>query len=328
MEIYSPTKFIPMTNGQHLLITGASSGIGRVAAQRLERAGHRLTLVCRNQERAREALDWVAPQTTVLLADLADLASVDQLCSSVQSRAEPLDVLVLNAGLQYAGYKQPRWSPQGFELTVAVNHLAHQLLLMRLLPMLLQSTSPRLVITASEVHNPASGGGRVGRPASLGDLSGLNSTTPVPMLDGNSRFDADKAYKDSKLCNMLMGLHTANLHPELPVISWSPGLVIPRASGGFFRESRRANPLGQALFGFVARDLLRITESVDNAGERLVQLVLEHGDSGFRYWSNTLVKPGLHRFEQTEPSAEASDSLKAERLWTLSQERIESVLNS
>ena len=123
MEIYSPTKFIPMTNGQHLLITGASSGIGRVAAQRLERAGHRLTLVCRNQERAREALDWVAPQTTVLLADLADLASVDQLCSSVQSRAEPLDGLVLNAGLQYAGYKEPRWSPQGFELTVAVNHL-------------------------------------------------------------------------------------------------------------------------------------------------------------------------------------------------------------
>ena len=199
---------------------------------------------------------------------------------------------------------------------------------MRLLPMLLQSTSPRLVITASEVHNPASGGGRVGRPASLGDLSGLDSMTSAPMLDGNSHFDADKAYKDSKLCNMLMGLHTANLHPELPVISWSPGLVIPRASGGFFRESRRANPLGQALFGFVARDLLRITESVDNAGERLVQLVLEHGDSGFRYWSNTLVKPGLHRFEQTEPSAEASDSLKAERLWTLSQERIESVLNS
>ena len=328
MEIYSPTKSIPMTNGQHLLITGASSGIGRVAAQRLERAGHRLTLICRSQERAREALDWVAPQTTVLLADLADLASVDQLCSIVQRRGEPLDGLVLNAGLQYAGCKQPRWSPQGFELTVAVNHLAHQLLLMRLLPMLLQSTSPRLVITASEVHNPASGGGRVGRPASLGDLSGLNSTTPAPMLDGNSRFDADKAYKDSKLCNMLMGLHTANLHPELPVISWSPGLVIPRASGGFFRESRRANPLGQALFGFVARDLLRITESVDNAGERLVQLVLEHGDSGFRYWSNTLVKPGLHRFELTEPSAEASDSVKAERLWTFSQERIESALNS
>ena len=317
-----------MTNGQHLLITGASSGIGRVAAQRLQRAGHRLTLICRSQERAREALDWVAPQTTVLLADLADLASVDQLCSIVQSRAEPLDGLVLNAGLQYAGYKQPRWSPQGFELTVAVNHLAHQLLLMRLLPMLLQSTSPRLVITASEVHSPASGGGRVGRPASLGDLSVLGSTTSAPMLDGNSRFDADKAYKDSKLCNMLMGLHTANQHPELPVISWSPGLVIPRAAGGFFRESRRANPLGQALFGFLARDVLRITESVEKAGELLVELVLDPVDSGFRYWSNTLVKPGEHRFELTQPSVEASDCVKAERLWTLSQDRIDAVLNS
>ena len=327
MEIYSLTKSIPMNKVQHLLITGASSGIGRIAAQRLEEGGHRLTLVCRSRERAREALEWVAPNTTVVLADLADLTSVDQLCSSLQGRAEPLDGLVLNAGLQYAGYKEPRWSSQGFELTVAVNHLAHQLLLMRLLPMLLKSTSPRLVITASEVHNPASGGGRVGRPASLGDLSGLSTTTPAPMLDGNSRFDADKAYKDSKLCNMLMGLHAAKLHPQLSVISWSPGLVIPRSSGGFFRESRRANPLGQALFGFVARDLLRITESVDNAGERLAQLVLEHGDTGFRYWCNTLVKPGQHRFELTEPSPEACDSVKAERLWTLSQERIDAALS-
>ena len=317
-----------MAEGHHLLLTGASSGIGRNAARRLEQAGHRLTLICRSQERAQEALGWVGPQTTVLLADLSDLTSVDRVCGTLLDRHEPLDGLVLNAGLQYAGYKEPRCNPQGFELTFAVNHLAHQLMLMRLLPLLLESTSPRLVITASEVHNPASGGGRVGRPASLGDLSGLDSTTPAPMLDGNSRFDPDKAYKDSKLCNMLMGLHTANQHPELPVISWSPGLVIPRAAGGFFRESRRANPIGQALFGFVARDLLRITESVENAGERLVQLVLEHGDRGFRYWSNTLVKPGQHRFELTEPSAEASDSVKAERLWTLSQERIDAVLSS
>ena len=327
MEISTPTESIPMAEGHHLLLTGASSGIGRNAARRLEQAGHRLTLICRSQERAQEALGWVGPQTTVLLADLSDLTSVDRVCGTLLDRHEPLDGLVLNAGLQYAGYKEPRCNPQGFELTLAVNHLAHQLMLMRLLPLLLQSTSPRLVITASEVHNPESGGGRVGRPAGLGDLKGLSSIPPAPMVDGDSRFDADKAYKDSKLCNMLMGLHAANLHPELPVICWSPGLVIPRSSGGFFRESRRANPVGQALFGFVARDLFRITESVDNAGNLLVQLVTDQGGSGFSYWCNTLLGPGRHSFERMDPSEEASDAAKAERLWTMSRERIHSVLS-
>ena len=118
-----------------------------------------------------------------------------------------------------------------------------------------------------------------------------------------------------------MALHTARLHPELPVISWSPGLVIPRTEGGFFRNSRRANPIGQALFGFVARDLIKITESVERAGERLEQLVLESRPAGFQYWSNTLIRPGQHRFEQIDPSQEASDPGLAEQLWTLSRDQ-------
>ena len=317
-----------MTEPRHLLITGATSGIGQVAAQRLEQDGHRLTLICRDQRRADEALAWVGPGTTVLLADLADLAAVDRVCQALLERGEPLDGVVLNAGLQYAGHRQPRWSVQGFELTLAVNHLAHQLMLMRLLPLLLASAQPRLVITASEVHNPASGGGRVGRPAGLGELDGLRSTLGGTMLDGSSRFDADKAYKDSKLCNLLMGLEASRRHPDLPVICWSPGLVIPRDAGGFFRNSRQANPLGQALFGFIARDLLRITESVERAGEHLQQLVLNPDGPGFVYWSNTLLGPGQHRFEAVSPSAEASSAAKAERLWVLSQERIDAALSA
>ena len=67
------------------------------------------------------------------------------------------------------------------------------------------------------------------------------------MVNGEQPFDADKAYKDSKLCNLLMGRHLAQLHPQLPVICWSPGLVIPRGRDGFFRNSRQANPIGPGL---------------------------------------------------------------------------------
>ena len=61
------------------------------------------------------------------------------------------------------------------------------------------------MITASEVHNPTSGGGRVGRPAGLGSLEGLRSGAGFQLLNGDTDFDADKAYKDSKLCNLLLG---------------------------------------------------------------------------------------------------------------------------
>ncbi len=316
-----------MTEAKRLLITGASSGIGRHAARLMEQEGHRLTLICRNHQRAAETLNWTGPTTRVLEADLADLEQVDALCATLLQEEEPIDALVLNAGLQYAGHRQPRWSRQGIELTLAVNHLAHQLMLMRLLPLLQQTDEPRVVITASEVHNPATGGGRVGRPAGLGDLAGLRNGAGSAMVDGSRRFDADKAYKDSKLCNLLMGLELARNNPSLPVIAWSPGLVIPRSQDGFFRDSRRANPLGQALFGIVARDLLRLTESVERAGELLTTLVLQlNGQPGLQYWSNSLTRPGQHRFEPTAPSAEASNSETATQLWQLSDQLIASAL--
>ena len=147
------------------------------------------------------------------------------------------------------------------------------------------------------------------------------------MVDGVSPFNADKAYKDSKLCNLLMALELHRQQPDLAVVVWSPGLVIARTSGGFFRESRQANPVGQALFGFVARDLLRLTESVERAGELLVQLITEQVQRpGFSYWSNGLLGPGRHQFEPTEPSEEASDSDQATMLWRLSNDLINASL--
>ena len=311
-----------MADPQHWLITGASSGIGRLAAERLQQRGHRLTVICRSQERAEQTLGWLSGDSRVLLADLADLDQVQAIDQALLEKDEALDGLLLNAGLQYAGHRQVRWSAQGLELTIAVNHLAHQRLAMDLLPLLLRSAAPRLVITASEVHNPASGGGRVGRPAGLGDLSGLEKHSA--MVNGEQRFDADKAYKDSKLCNLLMGRYLAQLHPQLPVICWSPGLVIPRGRDGFFRNSREANPLGQALFGFVARDLLRLTERPERAAELLERLVLDPAmPTGFSYWSNELLGPGRHRFACSETSAEAADDAKAARLWQVSEQLIQ-----
>ena len=316
---------------KRILITGASSGIGLEATRRLALSGHQLTLFCRTPERGEQtrsqlvAAGAMPSQVSWLVADLADLRSVQSACDQLLDRAEPLDGLVLNAGQQRAGAEAPVFSPQGLEITFAVNQLAHQLIATRLLPLLRLGSQPRLVITASDVHNPASGGGRVGQPADLGDLAGLKAGAGFAMLDGSASFDGDKAYKDSKLCNVLLGRElNRQLDAMMPVIAWSPGLVIPRSSGGFFRHNRQSNPLGMMLFALVARDVLRVTESVQTAGRLLADLITDSGYAapGFSYWSNRLVRPGVHRFSEAKTSAEGADLQKAVDLFRLSDDLI------
>ena len=66
------------------------------------------------------------------------------------------------------------------------------------------------MITASEVHDPSSPGGNVGLGAGLGDLSGFAADGQnFQMIDG-SEYNADKAYKDSKLCNVLFAKELRN----------------------------------------------------------------------------------------------------------------------
>ena len=307
---------------RHILLTGGSSGIGHQAAVVLLAAGHRLTLPCRDQATA-DQLARRLPGAQTPLCDLEDLSSVERCAETLRQAGEPIDTLVLNAGLQDSGAREPRWSAQGFERTIAVNHLAHQALLQRLLPLLLSAAEPRLVVTASEVHDPAAPGGRVGKPAGLGNLGGLRRGPGASMLDGSEVFHAEKAYKDSKLCNLLMAREVERRLRQrgrpLPVLAWSPGLVIPRSAGGFFRDSRRHNPLAQVLFALVARDLLRITETPMRAGALLAGLAADPQppEAGFQYWSNRVLAPGRLRFAQGEPSAEARNDDLARELWEL-----------
>jgi len=178
------------------------------------------------------------------------------------------------------------------------------------------------VVTSSEVHDPSSAGGKVGQPAGLGDLAGLRQGPGSAMVNGGP-FDAEKAYKDSKLCNLLMAREVERQLRQqgqsLPVLAWSPGLVIPRGSGGFFRYSRTQNPFGQVLFALVARDLLRLTETPERAGALLAGLATSSPADpiGFQYWSNRVLGPGRLRFELAEPSLEARSDGLARELWSL-----------
>jgi len=264
------------------------------------------------------------------IMDLSDLSSIDSLCSEVENRRWTIDVLILNAGLQYTGSKTPRRSTQGIELTFAVNHLSHFYLTQKILPFIDIRNDPKIIITSSEVHNPNSGGGKVGAKASLGKLKGLESGAGFEMIDGN-KFNADKAYKDSKLCNILFARKLSdNLIRKklsIPVIAWAPGLVISRDNQGFFRYSRKYNQLGQILFAFLARDILRITTSNKKAGLLLSNLAClsKYTKPGFNYYSNKIISSGKFIFEETEISNDAQRGDLSDNLWELSKSLIDKI---
>ena len=319
----------------NILITGGSSGIGYQATLKLISLGHNIILPCRNIFRANEVLINIFNQLPFNLSkrgkintpimDLSDLKSIDLLCTKLRKSRLSIDVLILNAGLQYTGSKKPRWSAQGIELTFAVNHLSHFYLIQKLLPLI--NNNSKIIITSSEVHNPISSGGRIGAKASLGNLSGLVSGSGFEMIDGN-KFNADKAYKDSKLCNILMAkelsIRLKKKNRIISVIAWAPGLVIPRDSQGFFRYSRKYNQLEQTLFACVARDILRITTSNRKAGELLRDLVCleNYNKYDFNYYSNRIISLGKFIFEKTNISEEAQDEDLSRKLWDLSNSLI------
>ena len=261
-------------------------------------------------------------------ADLADLKSVEEFADKFIKENQSIDTVILNAGLQYTGDKEMRFSKQGLELTFAVNHISHQFLIQKIFNLIERSEYPRIVITSSEVHNPLTPGGRIGYSASLGDMNGLSSFDSYKTMVDGTNFNADKAYKDSKLCNVLfsreLNKRLNDRGIDIPIICWAPGLVIPRSNQGFFRYSRKNNELGQRLFAFLARDIFHITESPHRAGKHLMELALSgrYSDPGFSYYTNKLSPFSIGNLEKGEISKEANDSFKAMKIWDISNQLI------
>lgn len=138
--------------GKHVLITGASAGIGKATAYELADRGAILTLAGRSQPRTAAVVESITSnggRATYLAMDLSDFDSVRSAAQTYLGEDEPLDVLINNAGV--GGVKG--LSPQGFEIAFATNHLGHHLLTRWLEPRLIESAPGRLIIVASSVHH-------------------------------------------------------------------------------------------------------------------------------------------------------------------------------
>ena len=139
-----------------ILVTGATDGLGRRVALELAAKGATVLLHGRNPERLKIALEDVRGKTGnekshSYLADFSSLGEVRELAERVLSDHDRLDLLINNAGVIVRERKE---SEDGFELTFAVNYLAHFLLTRLLLPLLRDSAPARIVNVASAGQSP------------------------------------------------------------------------------------------------------------------------------------------------------------------------------
>ena len=251
-----------------------------------------------------------------------DLGDLDSVRRAVDALPDRLDAVVCNAAVYKPKLKQPERSPQGYEISMATNHLGHFLLVQLLLGRLQNSSHPskRVVILGTVTANSKELGGKIPipAPADLGDLSGFEAgfKDPIAMASGKA-FKPGKAYKDSKLCNMIttQELHQ-RLHQETGITfsSLYPGCV---ADSPLFRNTPKAF---QTIFPWFQKNITGgyVTQAL--AGDRVAQVVADpdFAESGVHWsWGNRQKKDG-QQFSQ-ELSEKATDPETASRVWSLSK---------
>jgi NAD(P)-dependent dehydrogenase (short-subunit alcohol dehydrogenase family) len=144
--------------GKTFIVTGANTGIGKVTARELARAGAHVLLACRSQPKTAAVIDEIrrevpAANVEYISLDLADLSSVRACAEAILARDIPIHGLINNAGL--AGGRG--LTKDGFELTFGTNHLGHYLFTRLLLDRVKQAGSARIVNVASASHYQAKG---------------------------------------------------------------------------------------------------------------------------------------------------------------------------
>lgn len=274
-----------------VVITGANSGIGLETAVTLAAAGARIVMGCRNQVSAAAAVDEIkrrsgneAIENRPL--DLADLVAVRRFAQSLAD-LDRIDVLINNAGLVLDRRAE---SPQGHELTFAINHLGPFLVTELLTEQVVAAPAGRIVNVASLAHRSA--------------LRGIDWDD----IERRRRYSGSIVYAQTKLANILHANELARRLADRRVVvhSLHPGSV---ATG--FGHDGDLRGIGE-LFLRVGSFVMISPEQ----GSRTSVHVASSPDAGRTtgdYWS---------RSRRSTPSRAARDVLAAAELWRRSERMV------
>jgi NAD(P)-dependent dehydrogenase (short-subunit alcohol dehydrogenase family) len=218
--------------GKVVVITGATSGIGEIAAQRLAGMGARIVLVARDATRGQKTLTRLpglgsGVPHSIYYGDLSRISECKRVAAEIAAAEPRIDVLINNAG---ALFGTRHLTADNLEQTFATNHMAYFVLTLRLKANLLAAAPARVVSTASDAHK--------GYTLDFADLQAAKG------------YSAIRAYGRSKLCNILFTRELARRWSGTGVSAncLHPGFVATRfgdASGGFLSSVVR---IGKTFF--------------------------------------------------------------------------------
>ena len=202
-----------------VVMTGGTQGIGLAAARGILAAPdvQFVTGVRASSQVPRD----ISSRARLLALDLASLQSVRDFCDQILAGPK-IDRLVLNAGIQIAS---PQKSSDGFEITFAVNHLAHFLMVQRLTDHMAQDG--RIILTASGTHDPDA---KTGMPAPRhANANMLAFPERDSGLDPSPGTAGRRAYSTSKLLNVMtvrqLAKNLTSTRPDLMTASFDPGFT-------------------------------------------------------------------------------------------------------
>ena len=322
------------------LITGTTSGIGLNTLQPLIRSGWEVLAINRSNKKAFDASSKILTHDDLINMhfveiDLSDLDDIRKGSLEILEKfKDNLKIVICNAAVYKPWIRRPERSVQGFENSMAVNHLGHFLLINLLINALLSSSKeinlngesvnfiPRIIILGTVTANNMELGGKIPIPAQadLGDLSGFEKgfLAPINMANGK-RFKPGKAYKDSKLCNMITAQELSKKYSSEKIIcnSLYPGCV---AKTKLFRDTpwlfRILFPLFQRFItgGYVSERLAGERVAMVATGEDFLQ-------SGVHWsWGNRQ-RHGRKVFSQ-KLSQRIVDPITSQRTWELSSKLV------
>uniref|UniRef100_G3MRV4 Uncharacterized protein n=1 Tax=Amblyomma maculatum TaxID=34609 RepID=G3MRV4_AMBMU len=199
--------------GKTVIVTGATSGVGKGTAKELARRKARVIIGCRNLKKAKDVAQEIFDETkqpvVVKHLDMNSLKSVRQFCEDVIKTEDRLDVLINNAGA-IGSSKQVNLTEDGFEETFQVNYLAPFLLTLLLLDFLKRSSPSRVINVSSDYH-------RLGEVGWIEDKArGINPVSNPTAIYGNAKL---------ALCMATVALADRLRGTGVTVNSLNPGAV-------------------------------------------------------------------------------------------------------
>lgn len=286
------TQQIPDLTGKNVIVTGASSGLGKEITKVLAQKEATVIMAVRNIDKTKAVFDEIKktyPNAKLIIKklDLSSLQSINQFSNEMLKEFGYLDILINNAGVMYCPYSKTK---DGFEMQMGTNHLGPYALTLQLLPLLSKTPNARIINTSSLAH----------------------LTGDINFEDINweqRKYKTMQAYADSKIANLYFSYELARKLKDKAtaplVVTAHPGWVKTELSRHIGWVGIVSSIIGQkAEMGMLPTLMASFDPDAKNSDY--------YGASGFREMRGYPKK--------VQSNAKSQDEALAKKLWILSED--------